>query len=59
MPDLKGACTAVIENQVALINSYGVCMFHWLLDPLGYAPESYYGKAYGRGDRHRPDQGKS
>ena len=46
VPDLKGACTAVIENQVALINSYGVCMFHWLLDPLGYAPESYYGKAY-------------
>ena len=46
VPDLKGACTAVVENQVALINSYGVCMFHWMLDPLGYAPESYYGKAF-------------
>ena len=46
VPDLKGACTAVLENQVALINSYGVCLFHWLLDPLSYAPESYYGEAY-------------
>ncbi len=45
-PLLKGACTHVIENQVALINSYGVCIFHWLLDVLGYAPESYYGEAY-------------
>ncbi len=44
--DLKGACSAVLENQVALINSYGVCLFHWLLDPLAYAPESYYGDAY-------------
>jgi aldehyde:ferredoxin oxidoreductase len=23
-----------------------VCIFHWLLDVLGYAPESYYGEAY-------------
>jgi aldehyde:ferredoxin oxidoreductase len=46
VPDLKGASTAILENQVALINSYGVCIFHWLLDPLGYAPESYYGQAY-------------
>ncbi len=45
-PLLKGACTFVAENQVALINSYGVCIFHWLLDVLGYAPESYYGEAY-------------
>jgi aldehyde:ferredoxin oxidoreductase len=45
-PLLKGACTHIIENQVALINSYGVCIFHWLLDVLGYAPESYYGEAY-------------
>jgi aldehyde:ferredoxin oxidoreductase len=45
-PLLKGACTHIIENQVALINSYGVCIFHWLLDVLGYAPESYYGAAY-------------
>ena len=47
VPELKGASTALIENQVALINSYGVCMFHWMLDPLGYAPESYYGEVYG------------
>jgi aldehyde:ferredoxin oxidoreductase len=46
-PVLKGACTHVIENQVALINSYGVCIFHWMLDVLGYAPESYYAEAYG------------
>ena len=42
-PVLKGACTAVVENQVALLNSYGVCLFHWMLDPAGYAPEEYYG----------------
>ena len=46
IPDLKGASTAVIENQVALINSFGVCIFHWMLDPAGYAPESYYGQVY-------------
>ncbi len=46
IPDLKGASTAVIENQVALINAYGVCLFHWLLDPVGYAPEEYYSRAY-------------
>lgn len=46
-PVLKGACTAVVENQVALLNSYGVCLFHWMLDPAGYAPEEYYGKAFG------------
>ncbi|MFP6680560.1 MAG: aldehyde ferredoxin oxidoreductase C-terminal domain-containing protein, partial [Gammaproteobacteria bacterium] len=46
IPDYKGASTAVIENQVALLNSYGVCMFHWMLDPAGYMPESYYGEAY-------------
>ncbi len=45
-PLLKGACTAVVENQVALINSYGVCLFHWMLDPAGYAPEEYYGRAF-------------
>jgi aldehyde:ferredoxin oxidoreductase len=46
IPDYKGASTAIIENQVALLNSYGVCMFHWMLDPAGYMPESYYGEAY-------------
>ena len=46
IPDYKGASTAIIENQVALLNSYGVCMFHWMLDPAGYMPESYYGDAY-------------
>ena len=45
-PVLKGACTALVENQVALINSYGVCLFHWMLDPTGYAPEEYYGRAF-------------
>ena len=45
-PVLKGACTAVVENQVALLNSYGVCLFHWMLDPAGYAPEEYYGRAF-------------
>tara|TARA_R110002073_G_scaffold90936_1_gene214398 strand:- start:536 stop:2500 length:1965 start_codon:yes stop_codon:yes gene_type:complete len=45
-PKYKGASTAIIENQVALLNSYGVCMFHWMLDPAGYMPESYYGEAY-------------
>jgi aldehyde:ferredoxin oxidoreductase len=45
-PVLKGASTALIENQVALINSYGVCLFHWMLDPAGFAPEEYYGPAY-------------
>ncbi len=43
IPDLKGASTALIENQVALLNSYGVCLFHWMLDPGGYMPEQYYG----------------
>lgn len=47
IPDLKGACTALAENQVALLNSYGVCLFHWMLDPAGYTPQDYYGKAYG------------
>lgn len=46
-PELKGASTALIENQVALLNSYGVCLFHWMLDPAGYTPQDYYGKAYG------------
>ncbi|MEM7466883.1 MAG: aldehyde ferredoxin oxidoreductase C-terminal domain-containing protein [Pseudomonadota bacterium] len=46
IPDLKGASTAIIENQVALLNSYGVCLFHWMLDPGGYMPEKYYGDAY-------------
>ena len=46
IPDLKGASTALLENQVALINSYGVCLFHWMLDPAGFAPEEYYGPAY-------------
>ena len=46
IPDLKGASTALIENQVALLNSYGVCLFHWMLDPGGYMPEQYYGDAY-------------
>lgn len=46
IPDLKGASTALIENQVALLNSYGVCLFHWMLDPGGYMPEKYYGDAY-------------
>jgi aldehyde:ferredoxin oxidoreductase len=46
IPDLKGASTALIENQVALLNSYGVCLFHWMLDPGGYMPEEYYGDAY-------------
>ena len=45
-PELKGATTALVENQVALLNSYGVCMFHWMLDPAGYTPQEYYGKAY-------------
>lgn len=45
-PVLKGACTALVENQVALLNSYGVCLFHWMLDPAGYAPEEYYGRAF-------------
>ncbi|MCB1749693.1 MAG: hypothetical protein KDK06_21160 [Gammaproteobacteria bacterium] len=45
-PELKGACTALVENQVALLNSYGVCLFHWMLDPAGYTPQDYYGKAY-------------
>ena len=45
-PLLKGASTALIENQVALLNSYGVCLFHWMLDPGGYMPEQYYGDAY-------------
>jgi aldehyde:ferredoxin oxidoreductase len=45
-PVLKGACTAVVENQVALLNSYGVCLFHWMLDPGGYTPEDYYGRAF-------------
>ncbi len=45
-PVLKGACTALVENQVALINSYGVCLFHWMLDPAGYAPEEHYGRAF-------------
>ncbi len=45
-PLLKGASTHVIENQVALINSYGICIFHWMLDVLGYAPETYYAGAY-------------
>ena len=45
-PVLKGASTAIIENQVALLNSYGVCLFHWMLDPGGYMPEQYYGDAY-------------
>ncbi|MDH4383254.1 MAG: aldehyde ferredoxin oxidoreductase C-terminal domain-containing protein [Gammaproteobacteria bacterium] len=45
-PLLKGACTAVVENQVALLNSYGVCLFHWMLDPGGYTPEDYYGRAF-------------
>ena len=45
-PVLKGACTALVENQVALINSYGVCLFHWMMDPAGYAPEEYYGPAF-------------
>ncbi|MBT5066395.1 MAG: hypothetical protein HOM64_09060, partial [Proteobacteria bacterium] len=46
VPTLKGASTALIENQVALLNSYGVCLFHWMLDPSGYTPQDYYGKAY-------------
>jgi aldehyde:ferredoxin oxidoreductase len=46
VPTLKGASTALIENQVALLNSYGVCLFHWMLDPAGYTPQDYYGKAY-------------
>ena len=46
IPDLKGASTALLENQVALINSYGVCLFHWMLDPAGFAPEEHYGPAY-------------
>lgn len=46
IPDLKGASTALIENQVALINSYGVCLFHWMLDPAGFAPEEYYQPAF-------------
>ena len=46
-PKLKGASTAMIENQVALLNSYGVCLFHWMLDPSGYTPQDYYGKAFG------------
>ena len=45
-PLLKGACTALVENQVALLNSYGVCLFHWMLDPAGYAPQEYYGQAF-------------
>jgi aldehyde:ferredoxin oxidoreductase len=45
-PLLKGASTAVIENQVALLNSYGVCLFHWMLDPAGYMPERYYKDAF-------------
>ena len=43
---LKGACTALVENQVALLNSYGVCLFHWMLDPAGFMPQEYYGKAF-------------
>ena len=45
-PVLKGACTALVENQVALLNSYGVCLFHWMLDPAGFMPQEYYGKAF-------------
>ncbi len=45
-PLLKGACTALVENQVALLNSYGVCLFHWMLDPAGYTPQEYYGQAF-------------
>ncbi len=46
IPDLKGASSALLENQVALLNSYGVCLFHWMLDPAGFAPEEHYGPAY-------------
>ncbi|MEM7540338.1 MAG: aldehyde ferredoxin oxidoreductase C-terminal domain-containing protein [Pseudomonadota bacterium] len=45
-PVLKGASTAIIENQVALLNSYGVCLFHWMLDPGTYMPEKYYQEAF-------------
>ncbi len=46
IPELKGACTALAENQVALLNSYGVCLFHWMMDPATYTPQDYYGGAY-------------
>ena len=57
-PLLKGACTAVVENQVALLNSYGVCLFHWMLDPAGYMPQEYYGKAFAAvtGIERTPDE---
>lgn len=46
IPDLKGAASAALEDRVALINAYGVCIFHWSRDPLGFTPEGYFGRLY-------------
>ncbi len=40
-PDLKGAATAYAENCSAAINLLGVCVFMWMLEPLGLPLESY------------------
>ncbi len=46
IPDLKGASSAELEDRTALINSYGVCMFHWGRDSLRFTPEDYVGRLY-------------
>ncbi len=57
-PSLEGATTAVVENQVALLDSYGVCLFHWMLDPTSHAPEEYYRRVYAdvTGIDHTPEE---